>query len=322
VSRLAIVISAVGSVESLESTLVSVLENRPADCEIVVVLNRPYADPYDLAAEVRFIQPAGSTVAGINRGLASTQAPFVHLLASGCLVSEGWADAALARFGDRRVASVVPLVWDADHDDRIVAAGVGYYRSGRRYLVGAGQSALDPNAQPSIIGPCGIAAFYRKSAVDLAGGLSTRLDPRQADVDLALVLKQAGFSVAFEPKSSVRALAEADPEVGGFRQALCDERLFRRNLIGPAKSGAILAHWCRVGLEVAGNIGRLRMFSLMAGRLVGCCEWGGHGRHHRAMTALSDRSVRAPAPGERVRIDGSHDAPARKDAGRSRAQAR
>ena len=55
VPRLAIVISAIGSIESLEGTLVSVLENRPADCEILVVLNRPYSDPYDLQGEVRFV---------------------------------------------------------------------------------------------------------------------------------------------------------------------------------------------------------------------------------------------------------------------------
>ncbi len=322
--RLAIVISAVGSVESLEGTLVSVLENRPADCEIVVVLNRPYADPYLLAEEVRFIPPgrSKSIVVGINRGLAATRATFVHLLASGCLVSEGWADAALARFGDRQVGSVAPLVWDADRGDRIFAAGVGYRRHGRRYLVGRGLEALDPQTQQSIIGPCGFAAFYRKAMLDFAGGFSTRLGPRQADADLALVFKQAGFSVAFEPGSSVRASAEADPDVGGFRQALGDERLFRRNLIGPGRAGAILAHWGRVGLELAGSFGRPRMLAQLAGRLLACCELGGYARHHRALAELAARSVRPAAAGEQVRIDGSHHAPARSEAGRTRVQLR
>jgi Glycosyltransferase like family 2 len=322
VPRLAIVISAVGSVESLEGTLVSVLENRPADCEIVVVLNGPYADPYDLAEEVRFIPPgrSQSTVEGINRGLAATRAPFVHLLASGCLVSEGWADAALARFGDRQVGSVVPLVWEADRADRIFAAGVGYRRHGRRYLVGAGLEALDSPARQSIIGPCGFAAFYRKAALDFAGGFSTQLGPRQADADLALMLRQAGFSVAIEPGSSMRARAEADPDVGGFRQALCDERLFRRNLIGPGRAGAILAHWGQVGLELAGSIGQPRMLAQLAGRLLGCCEPGGYARHHRALAQMAARSVQPAAAGERVRIDGSHRTPAHKEAGRTRLQ--
>ena len=50
-SRLSIVIPVLGSLDGLEDTLVSVLENRPADCQIVVVLNQPYDDPYDLKDE-------------------------------------------------------------------------------------------------------------------------------------------------------------------------------------------------------------------------------------------------------------------------------
>ncbi|MEX0675980.1 MAG: hypothetical protein WD063_02815 [Pirellulales bacterium] len=308
-ARLAIVISAVGSIESLEGTLVSVLENRPADCEIVVVLNRPYADPYDLAEEVRFLPPGRSvsTTGGINRALATTRAPFVHLLAGGCQVSEGWADAALARFGDRQVGSVVPLIWDAQRSDRIFAAGVGYRRHGRRYLVGQGFQTLEPDQEQAIVGPCGFAAFYRKAALDFVGGFSTRLGPRQADADMALVLRQAGFTVAFEPCSCVRASAEADPAAAGFRQALCDERLFWRNLTKPGRARALVEHAASVGLELAGSFPRPRMFAQVIGRLAACLEIGSHARHHRALTELAARGVLA---GERVRIDRSHSAPA------------
>ena len=59
--RLSIVIPVLGNVEGLEDTLVSVLENRPVDCQIVVVLNRPYDDPYDLKDEVCFVEaPPGA----------------------------------------------------------------------------------------------------------------------------------------------------------------------------------------------------------------------------------------------------------------------
>ena len=56
VPRLSIVIPSVGDCNLLEDSLVSVLENRPADCEVLVVHNRPYDDPYNLAGEVRFVQ--------------------------------------------------------------------------------------------------------------------------------------------------------------------------------------------------------------------------------------------------------------------------
>ena len=318
--RLAIVISAVGSIESLEGTLVSVLENRPADCEIAVVLNRPYSDPYDLKEEVRFICTGrrSSTILGINRALATTRAPFVHLLAGGCQVSEGWADAALARFGDRRIGSVAPLVWDAQRSDRIFAAGVGYRKHGRRYLVGQGLQALDTETQQSILGPCGFAAFYRKAALDFVGGFSTRLGARQADVDLALVLGRAGFTAAFEPCCGVRASAEADSAVGGLRQALFDERLFWRNLSGPGSARALLAHAGSVGLELAGGFPRPRALAQLVGRLTACCEVCSYARHRRALAELAARAIRPPLASDHVRIDRSHRAPARSESGRAR----
>ena len=125
--RLAIVISAVGKIESLEGTFLSVLENRPSDCEVIVALNQPYSDPYDLKDEVRFVEAAGrpSAIGALNQALAASRAPFVHLLARGCEVTDGWADRALSRFGDRQVASVAPVVCDAQDRERIFAAGVG-----------------------------------------------------------------------------------------------------------------------------------------------------------------------------------------------------
>lgn len=320
VPRLAIVISAVGSIESLEGTLVSVLENRPADCEIVVVLNGPYADPYDLAGEVRFVRGATSRSinASINRALGTTRAPFVHLLASGCQVSEGWADAALARFGDRRVASVAPLVWDAEQPKRIFAAGVGYRAAGRRYRVGQGLEELDRQTQQAVVGPCAFAAFYRKGALDFVGGLSTHLAPQQADADLALILRHAGFTVTIEPRARVVASREADPGTSSFRQAAGEERLFWRNWTGAGRGQALAAHAGLVAVELVRSFPRPRMLAQLAGRL-----WASGGivtaaRHRRALVELGVRAVRPTAAGEHTRIDRSHDAPARSEASRSR----
>jgi hypothetical protein len=56
VPRLSIIIPVLGSSTRLESTLVSVLENRPPDCEILVLLGAPYDDPF-----------AGHASVGIDR---------------------------------------------------------------------------------------------------------------------------------------------------------------------------------------------------------------------------------------------------------------
>jgi hypothetical protein len=320
VPRLAIVITAVGSIESLEGTLVSVLENRPGDCEIFVALNGPYADPYDLKDEVRFIPPVGSSsaTAATARALATSRAPFIHLLASGCQVSEGWTDAALARFGDRQVGSVAPLVWDAQQRERIFAAGVGYRPSGRRYRVGQGLAAIETPMRTAILGPCHFAAFYRRAALDFVGGLEARLAPRQADADLALALKHAGFTVALETRSSVLASAQADPNQRGFRQALGEERLFWRNLTGPGRAGALLAHLGLMGWELAGSLPRTRMLTQLAGRMWACLEFGSHARQRRKLEVLAGRSGPGVVLGEQVRIDRSHGQQAPAQSGRAR----
>jgi cellulose synthase/poly-beta-1,6-N-acetylglucosamine synthase-like glycosyltransferase len=54
--RLSIIIPAPGDETTLEETLVSVLENRPENSEIVVVLGFGYHDPWSVGEEVRFIQ--------------------------------------------------------------------------------------------------------------------------------------------------------------------------------------------------------------------------------------------------------------------------
>jgi hypothetical protein len=240
------------------------------------------------------------------------------LLASGCQVSEGWADAALARFGDRQVAAVVPLVWDAAASDKLLAAGIGYRPSGRRYLVARGQKTLEAPAQQSIIGPCGFAGFYRKAALDFVGGFCPRLAARQADADVALALGHAGFSVAIEPRSQLRATRDADACPGPRNHSLSDERLFWRNWTGAGRTGALAAHAGRVMLEVLTAFGRPRMLSHLAGRLQGALELVGHARHRQALAELEARSIRPAAVPqqmlpEHTRIDRSHRAPARAD---------
>ena len=69
--RLSIVIPAADA-SALEDTLVSVLENRPADSEIIAALTVPYADPWNISEEVRFVQaPVGTSLAACaNLGVA------------------------------------------------------------------------------------------------------------------------------------------------------------------------------------------------------------------------------------------------------------
>ena len=62
VSRLAIIIPFLGNSQRLEETLVSVLENRPDDCEVIVVLGI-IADRFSL--ETTFYTAAACMAAGV-----------------------------------------------------------------------------------------------------------------------------------------------------------------------------------------------------------------------------------------------------------------
>jgi GT2 family glycosyltransferase len=324
VPRLAIVISSVGKIDALESTLVSVLENRPSDCEIVVALDQPYSDPYELKDEVRFVAPRSrvSWVGQVNAALSVTRAPFVHLLAAGCQVSEGWIDEALARFGDRQVGSVAPLIVDIDDPERVVAAGIGYRPSGARYLVGHGRPWNAIASTAPIVGPSGIGAFYRKAALDFIGGFSHQLGMQTADIDLALMLNRAGFSTTFEPRSRILAAADVDPRESAFCKALYSERLFWRNLVGGGRAKALTVHAGLVALEMLTSLPRPRALTQLAARGWATCQFGAYLRHHWALKQLQSRSLRPKAAAsDRMRIDAGHPG-IRGETAKSRAHAR
>jgi GT2 family glycosyltransferase len=310
VPRLAIVISATGSIESLESTLVSVLENRPADCEIFVALDRQYGDPYDLKGEVQFVAGRKARlIDSVNEAIAATRAHFVHLLSSGCTVSEGWTNQALARFGDRRVAAVAPVVFDADEPTRIVAAGLTYSGNGRRMLVAHGQTETPPAA--NMLGACNFAAFYRRAALELVGGLCPQLGLAQADVDLACSLRQAGMIAVLEPGSSVMAHLEVDAKEAPFRQALHEERLFWRNLPKQGQLSAIAGHFALDAWDVVRSFPRPAMALQLAARTLACCQLGHYARRSSTLRELQTRSRASGESREGTRIDRSHQQPMR-----------
>jgi hypothetical protein len=83
--------------EQLEASLLSLLENRPEDCEIIVVHDGSYSDPYELGDEVLFvdIDPTDSTpdarvVQLLNAGLMAACSPVISTLLDGVTVSLGW----------------------------------------------------------------------------------------------------------------------------------------------------------------------------------------------------------------------------------------
>ena len=123
-----------GRPAEFDGTLVSVLQNRPADCEVIVAHTDHYDDPYALRGEVHFLHAqAASIVELLNIALDQTTGDVVHIIGCGLEVREGWTTAALQHFDDPDVACVSPIV--NDESGTLVAAGIRCSLAGTRRVI-------------------------------------------------------------------------------------------------------------------------------------------------------------------------------------------
>jgi hypothetical protein len=321
---LAIVIPAVCDTSLLEETLVSVLENRPADCEIIVPLGCRYDDPWNVSEEVRFVPaPTGSGIVSCtNLGLAATRAPIVHLLAAGWRATPGWTDAAVERLASGDLAAVVPVAVAADDRQRIVSAGIRVTSGGRRIDIAARKTELDvTTARPS--GPCLEAGFWRADVLEALGpGFATGCGETYADADMAAALAAIGAAVALEPDARVVA-GPARPRTNAFLEGLRAERVFWRSLA----AGWLVPRFTAHAVEVVRHaVARAPVGTLPAlfGRLLAAVQFGSTIQRARelravarsgALHAAEDRDAGDSAGRITVRIDGAHGEIARPQGG-------
>lgn len=277
--RLSIIVPALGPTTLLEAGLVAVLQHRPADCEVIVVLTGPYDDPYGLRDEnVRFVTAAESAswLECVNRGLAVASGDIVHLLACGAEPAENWADHALRHFDDPAIAAVSPLVLDAERPDRILTAGVEFRPSGGVSRRWAGKR-LTVSLQPSqtALGPSAVAAFYRAEALMQVGcEFDAAIGPHLADADIALRLRAAGYLAALEPASRVAACAEMlpSPAADACEQARYSERLYWRHLSRRQRLASLVRHVLLAVGETAWSLLTSHGFHTARGRLQGVAD--------------------------------------------------
>jgi hypothetical protein len=290
VPRLSIVVPATSNPESLEKTLVSVLENRPADCELIVVLAHAYDDPYDLAGEVEFVE-AGPQLRWdecANAGLARSRADVVHFLSAGAVVSVGWAELAMSHFDDVHVAAVSPVVRSSSSPFDTVL-GVHFRRGGWRRIV---RASTRSDERPPILGPVQVAGFYRREALQLAGGFCCHTADA-ADVDLGLTLARLGYCAAIEPRSVVIALDGPLAACSAFRRGLELERVFWRHVRSQGVLGSLAAHAMVALAETASVVVRPSHVLRLAGRLVGAIESPRWRSFHRALDATAKEAAQA-----------------------------
>lgn len=309
---LSIVIPAPGDTVALENTLVSVLENRPADCEIVVALGCDYDDPWNIRDEVRFVHapPRSSLVSCTNLGVAASAGRVVHILAAGWLATEGWTDAALAHFAAGPVGAVVPLGLAPQGRDTILSAGVRRTMGGRRVPIVSERKPLPLAAGGTLTARHGLApvleaGFWRADVLAAAGpGFSTACGDTNADVDIVADLAALGVDVVLEPGSRVVVGAERRKR-SSFTAGLHAERLFWRSLSGMAMLPALLLHAIEVARHAVA-VAPLGTLPMLAGRLAAILQFGSYMARARQLDATRRQARSAGLWDRTLRVDESH----------------
>lgn len=312
--RLSIVIPAPADSEALEETLVSVLENRPDETEVIVVLGFEYADPWSVGDEVRFIKaPVGSNrVACINLGLAASRGRILHVLAAGWRATPFWTDAAVEHFASEQVGAVVPLEVAADDPDRIVATGIETRRGGRRVCLRPRGDAsrvrgFHAAAHSSPSGPTLEAGFWSSQMLArLDNGFCLSCGDEYADADMAVSLQAAGGKVVLEPASRVVAAPERQRPQRAFYAGLHGERLFWRSLAAEPILRSLVLHLFEV-IRHALARAPLGTLPMLAGRLVAVLQFGWYVPRFMELRQLKQRGAadaNAPAAADRsLRFD-------------------
>jgi len=291
--RLSIVIPTLVGGTQLEDTLVSVLQHRPESCEVLVAHSGCYDDPYDLGDEVRFVRTErGSSLATCARSaVAEAKGEIVHLLASGVSVEEGWSDAAIARFDDLHIGAVAPLMLSSEADAARSTIGVRYRAGGRRIEATQPISrSPDRLRKRRIVGPHFSAAFYRRSAIELVGGIPCDVGDRLIDVDLGLTLKAAGFSVAAEPDCRVNITGKTATPRTGLVDGFYAERVFWQNAGRRGWLRSLALHPFSVGLSLAGELPHPASVLQLFGRLAGFLHWAIANRRHESPSIEAERA--------------------------------
>lgn len=287
--RLAIIIACPSGADVFEDTLVSVLQHRPAACEILVAHAELYDDPYQLQGEVDFLHVPGETSpsALLNRAVANTSADIIHVVGCGVAATDGWTVPAMRHFQDANVASVVPLLVSASEPSTLLAAGVHWSWGGGGGVLGHGiNRSLAARLAPRVLGPHLQAAFYRRDVISALGGWDEQLPAEAAALDLAISLCELEYCVELETECVLTGSPSCVQPIG----AKILEQLYWRHRASDAWTDLFVGHpwqW----LSRAAQHGT----SELAGRVRGLVSSSGRAAHlQRLATAREQLAGSAP----------------------------
>jgi Glycosyl transferase family 2 len=220
-----IVIPHLSTDQALETTLVSVLQNRPNASEVIVVDDGRYTDPYELGDEVRFIRLDGKISHGrcLRAVLKLARGQIVHWLSSGCEVIDGWCQQTRSHFEDETVGSVCPLMTSTV--DTQLHVGVGISRHFRRVELSIREMS-DREIPSQLLAPSMHAGFYRRDAVARLP-LIEKMHDATLDVELGIALKNHGYQTVVDHQCLIQE-SDAEAQHSHFEIGQAEQGLINR----------------------------------------------------------------------------------------------
>lgn len=287
--RLSILVPLTGAVASFETTLASVLQNRPKDCDILVVHPESYDDPWSLSNEVQFLEAPEDTplLEMLDASLPYVRGDVLHILRDGLEATEGWTEAAVAAFRDPQLAMASPAIVHRDRPTEIVSAGLRYGRGGSRLHAGQG-APVRGVSETSILGPALRAGFYRTEVLAELGGWEASISEHWADIDLALTIQAGGLACRCVGESVVLGHPE-EPQRGGFAAGRDAERVFWRHAVHQGWLTSVIAHPFTVAQDTIGRLPSFSAVTQLMGRMAALTDGARYSEYRHELARWLER---------------------------------
>ena len=195
--RLSIVVPHRHDDSALELTLLSILENRERDFEILIAHDGQYLDPYSLDQDEAILiesESGASFTEQLNLAVASACSPVVQVLLPGCVVEQHWSDEALYLMKDKTVSAVCLPVADVSSNE--IYLGLAGDSLPHRRVTGSSHN---------VVGPLLCGGMFRKGTLKNICGWLEPCQREIAEVDFALMVSALDMRTEIAQQVMIRA---------------------------------------------------------------------------------------------------------------------
>jgi hypothetical protein len=264
-AKLSIIVPYIRDEAAFETTLLSVLENRPLRSEVIVPHDGKYHNPFRLEDEVTFaVNPdAGSLVDLLDTAMQEARGSQIHLISEGIRATPNWTTHPMELFEGGAVGAVAPVVFDLSRQNEIVSAGWTTDRKSIYRPLAAGANEVSLMDCQEVMGPYLCASFWRRDclAACLEAGIGHCTQAAQLALGYAMKACQIDCRVASGSRMLGTERSFQAPDSGW---AARDAQTVRMGALMQGKAGSVVDSMLGLLTSAGSSAGWKRT----AGRLV------------------------------------------------------